>query len=221
MALLDPYATLADFRDWQKVSAGQGTGDDAKRTAALRSSARAIERITGRQFNNLKDGSGNLPPSPVSRDFVPADLRHCNVDEFYDSSDLVIQTDPGGQGTFSSTWNSVSDVEYRPHNGLVGQIPAPFNELRACGGLYFPKYVGIPYRREAVVRLTTVHWGWASVPDDIHEANLIIANQEYMMKDAPFGIAGSTQFGIDIRVRNNGVAMDLLMPYVVEPINGG
>lgn len=219
MAIGDPYATLADFRDWQKVGS-QGTGDDAKRLSALKSSARAIERITGRQFNNLTV-DGVLPDQPVSRDYIPADLRHCDVDDFYDYSDLVLQTDPGGQGEFSSTWDSMHDVEYRPHNGLSGGIPVPYNELRACGGLYFPKYVGIPYRREAVVRLTTVHWGWAQVPDDIHEANLIIAAQEYKMKDAPFGNAGSTQFGIDIRVRNNGVAMDLLSPFMVDPVNGG
>ena len=213
MALGDPYATLADLRDWQGVAAGQHTADDAKRTAALAGASREIERYCGRQFNN----TGGVVSARV---YVPEDLRHCAIDDFYTTTGLIVQTDPGGQGNFSSTWNVATDFELKPLNGVVdGQPGWPYSALRACGGLYFPKYVGIPYRRTAVVQVTAA-WGWLAVPDPIHEACLIMAAQTFKMKDAPFGIAGMTQYGTGISVRQNAVAQSKVNQYVRTPVLG-
>lgn len=221
MAIGDPYATLADFRIMQGVKSGQSTEMDPRRTSVLSAVSRAIERICGRQFNNMSVNGSFVGVVATSRDFVPDDLRHCRIDELFDNSDLVLLTDSGGQGDFQNTWNSQTDVEYRPHNGLEDGIPVPYNQLRACRGLYFPRYVGTPYRREAVVRLTTKNWGWATVPDPIHEATLVSANEIYKLKDAPFGVAGTTQYGTEIRIRQDSYLMGLLGGYILDAVLGG
>lgn len=214
MALGDPYASLAEFRDWLNIAAGSHTSDDQRRLNALNSVTRAIERICGRQFNNTEGVAS-------ARVYKPEDLRHCKVDEFYTLEGVTLATDPGGTGDFTQLWDLTQDVELLPFNGVVGgQEGWPFRKLRACKGLYFPKYVGTPYRREAVVQLSAP-WGWAQVPSDVKEATLIVSAETLKLKDAPFGVAGTTQFGTVIRVRQNGVAMGMLAPYIREPINGG
>jgi hypothetical protein len=58
----------------------------------------------------------------------------------------------------------------------------------------------------------TALWGWSAVPDPVKQATLIIAAEQWKLKDAPFGVAGFGEFG-PIRVRDNPMAASLLARY--------
>lgn len=203
MSLGDPYALLVDLKNYLTIPVDKVAYDLAL-TDALNSASREIENHCNRQFN--KDASA------AQRVFIPTDLRHARVDDFWTTSGLIVETDPGGTGNFTETWDS-SDYELYPANGVVdGHIGWPYNSLKACAGLYFPRYVDIPFRREQVLRVTA-QWGWASVPAPVRQACLILAAQTFKLADAPFGVAGSSEYGV-VRVRDLPQVCSKLRAYV-------
>jgi hypothetical protein len=208
MALGDPYATLAELKDYLKIPVDKTSLDEALGDA-LASATAEIERHTNRQFNKTT--------SATARVFEPTSWRGADVDDFWTVSGLVVETDSGGVGTFDTTWTS-ADYELLPFNGIVnGQPGWPFNELRSVGGLFFPKYGKQPFRRKAVLRVTA-QWGWDAVPAPVHQSCLIMAAETFRIKDAPFGVAGSDQFGTVLRVRDNKMACTKLHRYVRNPV---
>jgi hypothetical protein len=58
----------------------------------------------------------------------------------------------------------------------------------------------------------TARWGWTAVPAPVADACLILAEEDFKLKDSPFGVGGYGQFGI-IRVRDNPMAARMLAPY--------
>lgn len=58
----------------------------------------------------------------------------------------------------------------------------------------------------------TARWGWASTPDAVKSATLIIAKDVYQQRNTTSGVAGFGEFGA-IRVRMNPLALNLLAPY--------
>lgn len=203
MAIGDPYATLAEVKDYLKVPVTKTSLDEAL-TDALASATAEIERHCDRQFNKAA--------SATARVFEPVDVRLTRVDDFWTTTGLVVETDPGGAGSFTTAFTS-GDYELFPLNGVVnGQIGWPYSEIKAVAGLYFPKYVTQPYRRVGVVRVTA-QWGWAAVPAPVKQACLIMAAETFKLKDAPFGVAGSDQFGTILRVHDNRMAASKLARY--------
>lgn len=215
MAIGDPYATVDDLTSYlfkqQEAKAGQLYS--AELANALASASQDIEEFCGRQFNKQD--------TPTTRTYEPFSLKKSYVDDFYTTTGLVIETDPGGTGDFTQLWDSSLDVELFPANGVVAGVPGwPFNELRACRGLWFPKYAPNPYRRKQVLRVTA-SWGWATVPAPVRQACLIIAAETWKVRDAPLGVAGFTQFGGATKVRNNPMAFAKLQRYVLDGVQFG
>jgi hypothetical protein len=214
MAIGDPYATVDDLKSYlfkqQEVKAALY---DSDLISALNSASQDIEEFCGRQFNRQD--------TPSTRIYVPKSLKRCFVDDFFTTTGMVLNTDPGGTGTFSQPWDVTTEVEMFPLNNTVAGVPNwPFNELHACRGLYFPKYAPNPYRRIAVVQLTA-SWGWAAVPAPVHQACLIMAAETWKLRDAPFGVAGFTQFGGAVKVRDNPMACRKLQKYVLNAAQVG
>jgi hypothetical protein len=58
----------------------------------------------------------------------------------------------------------------------------------------------------------TAQWGWAAVPPAVKEACLILAEETFKLKDAPFGIQGYGDYG-PVRVRDNPKVASMLNPY--------
>src|SRR5690349_7370429 len=113
MALGDSYVTLPEAKDYLSIPANK-TSLDAGLTQALDSVSREIERFCGRQFDQQT--------SPTARVFEPLTLRYCDVDDFWTTSGLVVQTDSGGTGDFDTLWDA-ADFELRPFNGVVDGTP--------------------------------------------------------------------------------------------------
>lgn len=210
MAIGEPYVTLNEMKTYLGIDLAK-VSQDTSITNAVDSASREIERFCNRQFN--KDTVA------TARVFEPIDWRHAKVDDFWTTSGLIVETDPGGTGAFSNTWSS-GDYELEPLNGIVdGQAGWPFNRLRSCGGFYMPIYRREPYRRKAVLRLTA-QWGWATVPSPVKQACFILAAQTFKLADAPFGVAGMDQFGV-VRVRDLPQVAAKLSRYVDEPVMVG
>ena len=61
----------------------------------------------------------------------------------------------------------------------------------------------------------TAQFGWPAVPDDIHEAALILASRLYKRKDSPEGIIGSAEWGVRNLSRRDPDVWNLIEPYII------
>ncbi|MEV2277711.1 hypothetical protein AB0I72_19205 [Nocardiopsis sp. NPDC049922] len=196
MALGDDYATLSELKDWFRPTIVD-TADDDRLTAALTAASRGVEKFCRRQFNQTA--------TATARRYRPTSAALVMVDDFHTITDLVVETDTTGDGTFDTTWTS-ADYELEPLDGLQDGVEGwPFWRVRAVSDRAFPA------GRRTTVRVTA-QWGWAAVPDPVAEATLVTAADLFKMSDAPFGVHGSDDFGL-IRVRENYRALTLLAPY--------
>lgn len=205
MAIGDPYATLADLKLALGSSFNGVSSEDAFLNMCLGAASSAIEEHCDRQFN--------LAPTESPQIFRPGpDPRYVDVDDFVQSTGFVLKTDASGTGTFSTTWTSF-DYELLPLGNVKRGRYRPFNEIHAVGGLWFPR---IQFRRVATIQVTA-QWGWASVPNQVHQACIMLATELYKRKDAPFGVAGFNQFGV-VKLKQNPIVCALLATLVVSPI---
>lgn len=196
MALGDPYATLALLKTRLGIT---DTTDDTALTAALASASRSIEKYCGRQFNDAGSASARV--------YYPCSSRLAGrLDDFSTTSGLVVKVDTADSGTFDTTLTA-TDYQPEPLNGIVdGESGWPFWRIRVVSGTTFPTS-----SRRAPLQVTA-RWGWTAVPTPVADACLILAEEDFKMKDSPFGVGGYSQFGI-IRVRDNPMAARILMPY--------
>lgn len=206
MALGARYATAAELRGFKGVTA-TGSVADSDLEDVLDSVSREIEQFCNRQFNDAGTASARV--------FVPDSCRLAYVDDFHTTTGLVVETDPTGDGSFSTTWDS-SDYQLEPLAGVVnGQSGWPFYKLRVVGAKHFP--LRSTARGQAVLRVTA-RWGWAAVPAPVKQSCLLMAAETYKLREAPFGIAGSDEMGMALRVRDNPMVRRKLSRYVRDRI---
>jgi hypothetical protein len=204
LALGDPYATLANLKLRLGIS---DTNDDTALNNALAAASRAIEGICGRQFNDAG--------SATARVYYPDSLTEVTVDDFSTTTGLVVAADYSNAGTYTTTITS-SNYQLEPLNGIVdGTTGWPYYRIRAIQTWYPIWYTSIGDPRTSIQ--VTAQWGWSAVPAPISEACLMLAEETFKMKDAPFGVAGFSDFGA-VRVRDNPKVMSLLNRYIRAPI---
>lgn len=202
MSFGDPYVDLPDFKRYLMGTANASlTGQDANLSEALASATSEIESTCSRQFNRVETAS--------ARTFQPDSCSHTLVDDFWTATDLVVELDTSGDGSFATELSS-SQYELSPANGVVdGMTGWPFYRIDLLGGLRFP--AALPGRRRHTLRVTA-KWGWAEVPHPVMSACRIMAAETWKLKDAPFGVLGLDEFGV-VRVRQNKMAASKLAPY--------
>lgn len=203
MALGDSYATAAELKTRLDID---DTDDDTRLGEALSTASREIEAWCGRQFNKTTTASARV--------YAPRTDGLLFVDDFHTTTDLVIGTDNGDDGTYETTW-SAGDYVLEPRNGIVnGQTGWPYWRIAATGNRWWPL---AHHRPSAQV---TAQWGWTAVPAAVKEACMISAAELFKMGDAPFGVAGFGEFG-PVRVRLNSRVQQLLAPYRLRTIKVG
>lgn len=208
MALGDPYATVTDLKNYLKLPLADTTRD-ANLLNAVNSATGDIEKHCQRQFN--------LDSTVTQRVYRPDSWQDVRTDDFGTLTGLIVDVDAGGTGTFSQTLGAL-DYEVYPLNGVVDGTPNwPYNRLLATGGPLFPIYT---LRRRGTVRVTA-KYGWPTVPAAIKQACLIIAAQKFRLADAPWGVAGMTEFGTAVRIREIPLVKETLVPYIRYPVLGG
>ncbi len=195
--LTDAYATLDDLKLHLNVT--EASKDDLL-TRALNASSRRVDEHCHRRFTT--------DTSATARKYVARQQRRIRIDDFYETTALVVKTDATGDGTFDTTWVT-SDYQLEPLDGIVDGRPGfPYWRIRAVGNNRFP----IDFYGQARVEVTA-KWGWSAAPDDVEQATLLLAAQLYRLKDSPLGVAGESQHGV-LRVRDVPHAKDLLIPFV-------
>lgn len=198
----DSYATLAELKT--RLGGVTGSTDDAALTNALAVASRGIEQVCGRQFNQAS--------SAMARVFYARNPQVALVDDFFTTSGLIIATDGGNDGTYETTLTT-SDFQLEPLNGVVdGESGWPYFRIRAVSGNWFWFSTGV----RAPLQVTA-QWGWTAVPVGVKEACLVVAEETFKLKDAPWGVAGVGEWGT-MRVRSNPMAMAMIAPYRRDPV---
>lgn len=204
MALGDPYATLAQLKTRLNIS---DTNDDTALTSALAAASRAIEGYCGRQFNDAGSASARV--------YYPDDLVTVTVDDFSTTAGLIVAADYSNAGTYS-TVISASNYQLEPLNNVFDGTPGwPYYRIRAIQTWYPLLIASVGFPRTAIQ--ITAQWGWSAVPNPVVEACLMLAEETFKMKDAPFGVAGFSNYGA-VRVRDNPKVDSLLARYMRAPI---
>jgi hypothetical protein len=194
------YITPSDLRDWTGARSGI---DDAIVTSLCASTSAAIDAYCGRTFTADSVAtarvfhSGSYSVTPIADAF----------------SITAVATDLVGLGTYATTW-SVADYYTEPLNG-VGQNghtgwPATRIMARQSKWFYPAKWPDVQ---------VTAKWGWATVPDDVRQACLMLAAELLASKDAPLGITASDVGGI--QVRGNLRVQSLLNPFTTATAASG
>ncbi|MFF3346081.1 phage gp6-like head-tail connector protein [Streptomyces sp. NPDC002779] len=194
--MANEYVTLAEL----KSQFGVEPDDDSRDTVLNRaraSASRSIDSTTGRRFW--------LDATPVQRTFTPRgrivrddDGELFLVDDIGSAEGLIVETGS------SASWSAVTGYETSPDNALADG--RPITGLRRVLGTW-----GTSTSRLRV----TARFGWPAVPDDIHEAALILASRLYKRKDSPEGIIGSAEWGVRNLSRRDPDVWNLIEPYII------
>jgi len=197
------YVSVEELKDRLRIT---DTQDDMSLQFAVQSASKWIEGYTGRYFWQ----------GPDTRTYVPYDIYEQPLDDIV--SITSFRTDQDGDGVFEQVW--VQDTDYQlatsryEFNQMVSGELRPFTLARvitaAGGGKFFP-YIWpfAPLNRIQV----TGQFGWPAVPLAVRQAALQLATDFYKFKDAPFGLAGSSDLGV-VHVQADWMTvMTLLNPY--------
>jgi hypothetical protein len=194
------YASLERFRSRLRID---GTDDDEELTEALDSASREIDAFCGRRFY--------ADTAATARTYRPRDAGLAQVDDFWDTTGLIVATDDGS-GTYATTLTLNTGFVVEPLNGVVdGSSGWPYWKLRAVGTSAAWTGSALPSLR------VTAKWGWARIPRPVTQACLIMAQANYKLKDVAFGAAGVGDLGI-VTVRQVPAAMTKLAPYQRDPV---
>lgn len=195
------YATLAELRDWVGITRAEDTADDTKLSLALDVATALIDNYTDRYFTQ----DANV----VAREYVPLDSRTVDVPYgISTTTGLIVATDDNNDGVYETTWDS---TDYRLEPANAADDSRPWSRIVAVGSRLFPVSTA---RRYPAVRITA-KGGWTAVPAPVKQACLIQAAFIWGRKDSRFGVAGSPEFGNELRVETalDRTAQVLLDPY--------
>lgn len=177
------YATLAELRAYVGIPAAD-TADDTLLTLALDAAASEIDAFCGRTFTQS---------AALARVYTATSPTEVDVDPFATTVGLVVKTDDNGDGTYETTWTLNTDFRLEPVNAAADG--RPWTRLASLGTRWFPRNTYGPGVQ------VTAAWGWgAAVPAAVKQANLLQAARLWQRKNAPFGVAGSVEFGSEVRL---------------------
>jgi hypothetical protein len=201
MAIVNGYATLLEIKSVVGVPAAD-TADDTLLELAVETASRWIDHYTGRRFW--------IDSAVVARTYTATDWKTLAVDPISTLTGLVVKTDDNDDGVYETTWTINTDFRAAPSNAAANGVP--WTELVAIASRTFPTSTS---RRFPGVEVTA-KGGWPTAPpSDIKHACLLQAARLWKRKDAPFGVAGSVDFGSEMRLLSalDPTVADLLAPY--------
>lgn len=175
------YATTAELKTYLRVGSGD-TVDDALLTGPITAASRAIDAATDRQFG-LVAAQTRYYTAHLRRDgryVVP-------IDDLMDSTGLAVTHDADLDGTYETT---ITGSTLLPRNAAALGMP--------WEALLLPTSTAVLSDEGAMAVLAP--WGWTTIPDTIVQATLLQASRVVKRRDAPFGVAGSVEFGSELRL---------------------
>ena len=194
------YATLNELKGFVGIPTAD-TADDTTLTSALDSASAQVDAFCDRTFT--------ADANPTVRLYQVTDTGRLDVDPISTTTGLVVKTDDNADGTFETTWTLDTDFRLEPVNAAASGDP--WTRLVVLGTRWFPK---IAYRPGVQV---TARFGWpgGAAPAPVKHATLIQASRLWLRKNAPFGVAGSVEFGSEVRLlaKLDPDVESLLRPY--------
>jgi hypothetical protein len=178
--------------------------DDVRIELACSAATQMIQQYCQRQFTTDANASARV--------FTPESWDLAFTEDFYTTTSLVIQSDPGLDGTWSQTWTT-DDYQLEPLNQENYGDAWPYHTIRAINSLYFPQDYG------RVTVKVTAKWGWAAVPSAVKQAAILQAITIFKSADAPFGATPFADTGI-LRLRSalHPTAAALVQNYRKDPV---
>lgn len=188
------YCTAADLATYMSVSLPSYANDLAY---AINTASREIDGWTARRF--YADGTA------TARLFWSKDQQIVIIDDAYEITSVKLSSNDNG--TYDTTYTSGVDFTCEPLNGVADGISGiPTTRLRWTTPT-------LPVNTKLPPIQITAKWGWATVPEPVRQACLIIAGEIFKLREAPFGVAGFGEMGA-VRVgRMSPQAVQLLRPY--------
>lgn len=203
MTITHGYCTLDEIKERVGVV---DTNDDDALELAVEAASREIDGWCNRRFFLDTVATARTYLTPYL--YAPAcvELRGKMWHDFDPATVPVVQSDDSGDGTFSSTWTAGTDYLLEPLT-YAEMEAEPQNTIRLLGSRFLlVSQFGRPQLQ------VTAKWGWPAVPTAVKHACEIVAVDLFKSKDAPFGVAGTNDFGF-LRVKDNPMARTLLNPY--------
>lgn len=198
------YATVDGLKDRMGINSAT-TEDEYELHLACIAASRGIEHFCGRVFYRS--------PDATVRTFVSKDLYCLKLPAFNDVVSIAsLKTDATGDGVFEETWAS-SDYQLlwgENPNLMSFPEPHPADRIEAVATKSFPCEYTRGTRRDRV-QITGV-FGWPSVPWDIKEAALILAQDLFTLKDGSRHSLGYNEFG-RMRAKQNPHVVTMCSPY--------
>ena len=199
MAITSGYLTLAAFK--ASGSWGAKTDHDSDIERAVEAASRSIDRFCGRRF--WLDGTASARYVTAR----PEETLNLPVPDIGSTTGLTVKTDDDWDGVYENTWTKdLRSGSYgfmlEPANAAADALP--FTLLHAV----VSSFPTVPQGVEV-----TAKWGWPAVPIDVAEACLILAGRLVKRKDAPFGVVGTPEVGVQTLPRVDPDVRGLLNPY--------
>lgn len=195
MALGDPYATRAELAARLGLSA-PSSAENTRLDGAVATATNEIDKFCNRTFWSTGTTS--------ERAFDISSRRVCFTDDFHTVPSQVKVREYGLEGLTIDTVLVATDFKTEPT--AFDMSLRPRWQIRNLTSLSWP--VG-PQQGQLLVTAT---WGWPTVPSAVKEACLLLAEEYFKLKEAPFGIANWGEFG-PVRVTVNRRAIGLLQQY--------
>jgi len=201
MAITNGYITQNQLKAFVGIPTSDSQDDDIL-DDAINAASRQIDAFCGRQF--YADGSTS------ARKFFTNDLYRLRVDDISTTTGLEVKYDDDDDGTYETTV-SASEFQLLPINGVVGGIQGnPFYivELISDGNHEWPLDFSSNRPRAEI----TAKWGYATTPEQIRQATLMLASELFAMRNAPLGVAGIGDFGV-VNIQQNREITRLIAPF--------
>jgi hypothetical protein len=213
VTITNGYTTVAEVRDHLGDSGSKLDVDLLER--AISTASRAVDNYCG----------GGKPrwrrfwtdTVATARVFQVDDVGFAWVDDFWDLATLAVATDDDDDGVFETTWVQNTDYRALPLNAGAdtGSAYAYYQlaAVRESINLVTPQRFR-PYQRRPVLQVTA-KWGWSAVPPEVNLATIILAVKLFKRKDAPFGVAGMSDFGA-VRIAQSDPDVKMLLAAYVK-----
>jgi hypothetical protein len=164
----------------------------------IEAASRRIDGYCGRFFYTVS----------AALDLYPANIYTTSIPDLSTSVGAVVKIDTTGDGSFTTT---LTTTQYRFNPTDTALTGKPFTRITVTGGNTFPVYA-IP--EIPTLRISGV-WGFATIPDDVREACVLLSMRMFSRYNSPLGVAGFADMGaITVRAIDPDVR-DLLAPYQI------
>ena len=182
MAITNGYVTLAEFQNYTGMST-LTAAETSSIEAAIEAASRSIDRIANRRFYADAAASNRL--------YRPVDYYRLIVDDISSETDIAVNLDATGNGSYTDTLTLNTDYILDPVNSLAKGRPYTLVTLVGSSGTASWPF---PTSFRPAVQVTA-RWGWPSVPDDIVEACLILSADYMKRASSVGGVVGLSELG--------------------------